>query len=147
MADTLTPAQRSERMSRIRSTGTKPEIILRKALHRIGFRFRLRGRRLPGRPDIVLPKYRTVIFVHGCFWHRHESCNIATTPKSNTDFWMEKFNRNIARDAFVVEQLTVAEWRVLIVWECELSSHIKAAAMADWVRQRISLSISDGVSA
>lgn len=127
MVDTLTPAQRSERMSRIRSTDTKPEVTLRKALHRLGFRFRLHGRHLPGKPDIVLTKYRTVIFVHGCFWHRHEGCKVATTPKSNTEFWIEKFNRNVARDAAAVEQLKTAGWRVIIVWECDLASIDKAA--------------------
>lgn len=105
MVDTLTPTQRSERMSRIRSTNTKPEVALRKALHRLGFRFRLHGRVLPGKPDIVLPKYRTAIFVHGCFWHRHVGCKVATTPKSNTEFWVDKFGRNTARDAIKQAQL------------------------------------------
>jgi DNA mismatch endonuclease (patch repair protein) len=130
MVDTLTPAQRSERMSRIRSTDTKPEVALRKALHRLGFRFRVHGRRLPGKPDIVLTKYRTVIFVHGCFWHRHEGCKIATTPKSNTEFWIEKFSRNVARDAAVLDQLHAAQWRVIIAWECDLGSVAKVSAKA-----------------
>lgn len=130
MVDTLTPAQRSERMSRIRSTNTKPEVALRKALHRLGLRFRLHGTRLPGKPDIVLPKYRTAIFVHGCFWHRHEGCKVATTPKSNTAFWLDKFERNVARDAAAVVELQAAGWQVLVVWECDLRSPEKAAAKA-----------------
>ena len=130
MVDTLTTAQRSERMSRIRSTDTKPELALRKALHRLGFRFRLHGRGLPGKPDIVLPKYHTAIFVHGCFWHRHKGCKVASTPKSNTEFWVEKFERNVRRDAVASEQLEAAGWRVAIAWECELRSPETAAAKA-----------------
>ncbi|MBX9463221.1 MAG: DNA mismatch endonuclease Vsr [Aquamicrobium sp.] len=125
MADTLTPAERSERMSRIRSSNTKPEIALRKALHRLGFRFRLHSRHLPGKPDIVLAKHRTVIFVHGCFWHRHPGCKVATTPKTNTDFWINKFDRNQSRDVRNREALAAAGWRVIVVWECELGSPVK----------------------
>jgi DNA mismatch endonuclease (patch repair protein) len=140
MVDTLTPAERSERMSRIRSSNTKPEVALRKALHRLGFRYRLRGRRLPGKPDIILPKHRTIIFIHGCFWHRHEGCKIATTPKSNTDFWVEKFDRNVARDSQVALVLEGAGWRVLVAWECELNSPAKVASKAseltDLIRRR-----------
>ena len=102
MADFLTPAERSERMSRIRSRDTSPEIALRKALHRLGLRFRLNDKRLPGKPDLVFPRYKTAVFVHGCFWHRHQVCNIATTPKTNTAFWQEKFDRNVARDRRVI---------------------------------------------
>lgn len=94
---------------------------------------------MPGKPDIVLTKYRTVIFVHGCFWHRHEGCSVATTPKSNTEFWIEKFNRNVARDAAVIEQLTAAGWRVLIAWECELGSATKATAMARQLGEKVRL--------
>lgn len=120
MVDTLTPAQRSERMSKIRSRDTKPEIALRKAFHRMGFRFRLQGRELPGKPDIVLPKYRTVVFVHGCFWHRHLKCKVATTPKSNTEFWQGKFDRNVERDTQNIAALEALGWNVLIFWECEI---------------------------
>ena len=130
MVDTLTPAERSERMARIRSRDTKPEVRLRKALHRLGFRFRLYGKRLAGKPDIVLPKYRTAIFVNGCFWHRHVGCKVATTPKSNTDFWIEKFDRNVARDAASVERLEAEGWRVIIAWECELRTEAMAASKA-----------------
>ncbi len=122
MVDFLTPAGRSDRMRRIRSANTSPEVTVRKALHRLGFRFRLQGKGLPGRPDIVLPKYRAVVLVHGCFWHRHAGCKVASNPKSNTEFWKEKFDRNMARDAKVANELEEKGWRVLVVWECELGS-------------------------
>jgi DNA mismatch endonuclease (patch repair protein) len=133
MVDTLTAVQRSERMSRIRSHDTKPEITLRRELHRRGFRFRLRNASLPGKPDIVLAKYRTAIFVHGCFWHRHPGCKVATTPKSNTEFWIEKFSRNVARDKSVITQLETCGWTVIVIWECELATSSKAAATSDLV--------------
>ncbi|AVA21301.1 DNA mismatch endonuclease Vsr [Rhizobium sp. NXC24] len=122
MVDFLTPEERSKRMSRIKSRDTVPEVALRKALHALGFRFRLGSRRLPGKPDIVLPKYKSVVFVHGCFWHRHEDCKVATTPKSNTEFWLDKFERNVQRDLRVADELSRLGWQVNIVWECELSS-------------------------
>ena len=130
MVDSLTPAQRSKRMSRIRSRDTSPEIALRKALHALGFRFRLDNRKLPGKPDIVLPRYKTAIFVHGCFWHRHEGCKVATTPKSNTQFWVDKFDRNVARDTRVIAELEAMGWRVLVAWECELGPARKATTRA-----------------
>ena len=118
----MSPSERSERMSRIRSSNTAPEVALRRAMHAIGFRFRLHSKGLPGKPDIVLPRHKTVIFVHGCFWHRHSGCKIATTPKTNTEFWVEKFDRNVVRDARTREQLEGLGWRVIVVWECELRS-------------------------
>jgi len=127
VVDFLSPSERSERMSRIRSSNTAPEVALRRALHALGFRFRLHRKDLPGKPDVVLPRYKTVIFVHGCFWHRHSGCKVATTPKSNTDFWVEKFDRNVARDTRTREQLEGLGWRVIVVWECELGSGRKAA--------------------
>lgn len=127
MVDTLSPAQRSERMSRIRSKNTKPEVALRRALHRLGFRFRLHRKDLPGKPDIVLPKYRTAIFVHGCFWHGHKGCKVANTPKSNTEFWIAKFKKNRERDRLASQQLNSLGWKVFTVWECE----INAPAMLD----------------
>jgi len=130
MADFLTPAERSTRMSRIKSRDTVPEIALRKALHRLGLRFRLDNRALPGKPDIILPRYKVAIFVHGCFWHRHQGCKVATTPKSNTGFWTKKFERNVARDARVIAELKALGWCVLIAWECELDSGRKASATA-----------------
>jgi DNA mismatch endonuclease (patch repair protein) len=108
-------------MSGIRGRDTKPEIIVRKYLHARGLRYRIAPKNLPGKPDIVLPKYRTVVFVHGCFWHRHHGCRYAATPASNRDFWQAKFKQNLARDTLVRTQLEKHGWKVLIVWECEVS--------------------------
>ncbi|TKR54323.1 DNA mismatch endonuclease Vsr [Allopusillimonas ginsengisoli] len=125
MVDFLSPSERSERMSRIRSKDTRPELALRKVLHALGLRYRLHGAGLPGKPDLVFPRYKTVVFVHGCFWHRHSRCSIATTPKSNTQFWLDKFDKNVARDAKVITDLQAQGWKVQVVWECELSSSSK----------------------
>lgn len=119
--DKLTPEHRSWNMSRIKSSNTKPELIVRSILHRMGFRFRLHRKDIPGKPDIVLPKYKTVIFVHGCFWHRHEGCKYAYTPKSRVDFWEAKFSSNIKRDIKVKKQLDELNWNIFVIWECELS--------------------------
>lgn len=139
MTDFLTQAQRSERMSKIKGRNTRPEILLRKVLHGQGLRYRLHKSGLPGKPDLVFSRYKAVVFVHGCFWHRHASCKIASIPKSNTEFWMEKFKRNVERDVIVVDALEKAGWRVFIVWECELSSQSKAnsigLAIAQLIRQ------------
>ena len=121
MADRLTREHRSWNMSRIRGTDTRPERQLRSLLHRAGLRFRLHARHLPGRPDIVLPKYRTAIFVHGCFWHRHR-CGNATVPATRTAFWQEKFKGNVLRDACNQAALRSAGWKVQVVWECELDA-------------------------
>ena len=121
MVDFLTPAQRSERMSRIRGKDSQPELALRRVLHRLGLRYRLHAKELPGKPDLVFPRYKTVVFVHGCFWHRHEGCKIATTPKSNTPFWVEKFDKNVVRDSRVATTLRDLGWHVFVVWECELA--------------------------
>lgn len=118
--DTLSPQQRHDCMSNIHSTSTKPEIRLRKELWRKGFRYRKNDKRLPGTPDIVLPRYRTVVFVHGCFWHGHKGCKKYTIPKSNTDFWVKKVERNQQRDQEVWRKLEAKGWSVVIVWECEL---------------------------
>lgn len=107
-------------MSGIQSKNTKPEMLVRRYLHAQGFRYRLHTRELPGSPDLVLPKYRVVIFVHGCFWHRHASCRFATQPSSNIERWETKFQINVERDARNVAALQAAGWRVLVVWECEL---------------------------
>lgn len=120
MTDHLSKDQRSWNMSRIKSRHTKPELILRSLLHRSGFRFRLNYSSLPGTPDIVLPKYRTVIFVHGCFWHRHQNCSKATTPKTNRDYWQNKFDRNVLRDVEIKKELKKLGWHNLVVWECEV---------------------------
>jgi DNA mismatch endonuclease (patch repair protein) len=109
-------------MASIRSKDTVPELALRRGLHRLGMRFTLDNLGLPGKPDLVFPRYKAVVFVHGCFWHRHEGCNIATTPKSNTPFWQSKFDRNVARDRKVASELTESGWRVFVAWECELQS-------------------------
>lgn len=117
--DILTPEQRSAQMSRIRGSNTKLEILVRKALHARGFRYRLGGAGLPGRPDIVLPKYRTVVLVHGCFWHGHD-CPLYRLPKTRTEFWARKISTNKARDARVVDQLTELGWKSIVIWECSL---------------------------
>jgi len=119
MVDTLSPEQRSWNMSRIRGRDTRPERLVRSLLHRLGYRFRLGRKDLPGKPDIVLPKYRAVVFVHGCFWHRHGGCQYAYTPKSRIEFWQQKFERNVQRDKEVKEALERQNWHVLTVWECE----------------------------
>ena len=111
--------QRSRNMSAIKSKNTKPEIAVRKVLHSMGYRFRLHGKDLPGSPDIVLPKYKTVIFVHGCFWHRHENCKYATTPKTREEFWNNKFRSNVERDLKIQENIKNIEWRSVVIWECE----------------------------
>ena len=112
--------QRSRNMSAIKSKNTKPEIAVRKLLHSMGYRFRLHRKDLPGSPDIVLPKYKTVIFVHGCFWHRHQNCKYASTPKTRQEFWEAKFRDNINRDKLNQENLSSKGWKIIIVWECEI---------------------------
>lgn len=114
-------------MSRIRGKDTSPELAVRSILHRLGYRFRLHSRVLPGKPDVVLPRYGTVVFVHGCFWHRHNECPYAYTPKSRTEFWTQKFAGNVERDQQVESQLSALGWKVLIVWECELRDAEKLA--------------------
>ena len=128
MADILTPIQRHSCMSRIRGKDTKPEIRVRKGLHRRGFRFRLQDRRLPGRPDITLPKYSVAIMVNGCFWHGHKGCRYATKPRTNPEFWETKIERNRHRDEVTTAHLEALGWTVITVWECELRG--KAAAEA-----------------
>ncbi|PDQ17672.1 very short patch repair endonuclease [Mesorhizobium sanjuanii] len=113
-----TPA-RSALMGRVRGKNTTPEMVVRRAAHRLGLRFRIHRRDMPGTPDIVLRKHRLVIFVHGCFWHRHEGCRRCTTPKTRAEFWSEKFRRNVERDHRHVDALRKRGWNVLIVWECE----------------------------
>lgn len=111
-------------MAAIGGKGTAPEMAVRRYLHAAGLRFRLHDKRLPGRPDIVLPRFRTAIFVHGCFWHRHEGCRFATTPSTNKDFWNAKFSSNVARDARKERQIRALGWRVEIVWECEVGDEV-----------------------
>lgn len=116
----MTPEQRFKCMSHNRAKNTSPELKLRHVLWHMGFRYRVNDKRLPGSPDIVFPKYKTAIFVHGCFWHGHKGCKNATTPKTNTDFWTAKITRNQERDQEVWRQLEAKGWFVIIVWECQL---------------------------
>jgi len=121
--DTLTPEQRSERMSRVRGRDTKPEMLVRRLVHAMGYRFRLHRKDLPGKPDLVFPTRRKVIFVHGCFWHRHSdaACRLARMPKSKLDFWGPKLENNRKRDAVIRARLEELGWSVLVIWECETS--------------------------
>ena len=123
MADQLTPEQRHRCMSRIRAKNTKPEMLVRRYLHSRGFRYRLNVRRLPGTPDIVLRKYKTAIFIHGCFWHGHEGCRLYVPPKSNTHYWTEKIARNIERDTIACAKLHQLGWHTVVIWECQLKPH------------------------
>jgi len=118
MVDRLSKEHRSWLMSRVRGKDTTPEMVVRRVAHGLGFRYRLHRKDLPGKPDLVFPKLRSVIFVHGCFWHRH-GCKKATTPKSNTDFWLAKFERNVERDNQNKADLRAQGWRVKTIWECE----------------------------
>lgn len=122
MADRIPPAHRSWNMSRIRSRDTRPELLLRSLLHKKGIRFRLHVADLPGKPDIVLPKFKTVIFVNGCFWHRHKGCRFATTPSTRKEFWLSKFEETVRRDSRKSEALIANGWKVLTVWECEIEN-------------------------
>lgn len=115
-------ASRSDIMRAVKRAHTRPEIVVRQALHALGLRFRLHRQDLPGSPDIVLPKFKTVVFVHGCFWHRHSDCRYATIPKSRQEYWLPKFDANVERDARKEAQLRELGWRVLVMWECETKS-------------------------
>lgn len=137
MTDIVSPEVRSRMMSGIRAKNTRPELVLRRALHALGFRYRLHVRNLPGKPDLVFPKYRAIIQVHGCFWHRH-GCSKTTNPASNSEFWQMKFARNVDRDREVEVRLRELGWRVAIVWECEISSEQKHSwinAIARFIRE------------
>ncbi|MCL2519088.1 MAG: very short patch repair endonuclease [Oscillospiraceae bacterium] len=120
--DHLKEEERSWNMRRIKSKNTKPEIIFRKLIHRVGYRYRLHDKKLPGKPDLVLKKFKTAIFIHGCFWHQHEKCLKAATPKSNIDYWGKKLVKNLERDADNIRRLKYGGWHVFIVWECELKN-------------------------
>lgn len=117
--DIMTAAERSERMSRIRSKNTRPELMVRRALHALGYRYRLHHRDLPGVPDLTFPRRRKVVFIHGCFWHAHQDCKVANRPKSRRPFWDEKFKRNRTRDAANEQALAEDGWRICVIWECE----------------------------
>lgn len=137
MADIVDKATRSRMMAGIRGRDTRPEVQLRKALHAQGFRFRLQDRKLPGRPDIVLPRYHAVIFVNGCFWHRHAGCRLTTTPATRPEFWQAKFEGNRERDRKNMADLRAAGWRIAVVWECALrpsTADVVAQTVARWLR-------------
>ena len=137
MADILSKTQRSYNMSRIRGKNTKPEILVRKGLHACGFRFRLHNKKLPGSPDIVLPKYGVAIMVNGCFWHGHKGCRYATKPKSNVEFWETKIARNRHRDEVTEAHLQALGWHVITIWECEIKGASSAASRLDALSEEI----------
>jgi DNA mismatch endonuclease, patch repair protein len=120
LSDTLSPEERSERMSRVRNKNSIPEMKLRRLVHGLGYRYRLHVGKLPGKPDLVFPGRRSAIFMHGCFWHRHPGCKLARLPKSKLDFWVEKLEANRQRDIAHQKQLRELGWRVLVIWECEM---------------------------
>lgn len=136
MTDHITPEHRSWNMSRIKGKDTEIEIKVRSWLFSKGFRFRKNDKRYPGKPDIVLPKYRTVVFINGCFWHRHEGCKYATMPKTRTEYWKEKFERNVANDRLHRSQLEQMGWNVITVWECELKAD-KLSKTLDRIERQI----------
>lgn len=135
MSDKLTPEKRSWNMSRIKGKDTKIEVEVRKYLFSKGYRFRKNDKRYPGKPDIVLPKYHVAIFVHGCFWHRHEGCKDATTPKTRTEFWLEKFDKNVKNDRIKQEKLRELGWKVIVIWECEIKKDL--IKTMEWLEQEI----------
>ena len=120
MTDRLSKERRSWNMAQIRAMNTEPELVVRSVLHNLGYRFRVHSRKLPGRPDIVLPKWELVVQVHGCFWHRHKGCKFAYTPKTRTEFWKNKFAQNVERDCRTHRKLRRLGWRVVTVWECQV---------------------------
>ena len=136
--DRVSREKRSDIMSRVRGKNTKPEEIVRKYLFSKGFRYRKNDTRYPGKPDIVLPKYHTMIFVNGCFWHQHFGCKAAALPEANHQYWEEKLTRNAERDKHEIQQLTDMGWRVIIVWECEISNKqkrdVRLSALADEIK-------------
>jgi DNA mismatch endonuclease (patch repair protein) len=136
--DVVDKQTRSKMMANIKGKNTKPEIVVRSLLHRQGFRFRIHDKSLPGTPDIVLKKYKTAIFVQGCYWHRHENCKLASMPKQNNEFWTKKFNATLRRDGIVYFKLKQLGWRVSVIWECAtrdkvfLPEHIKT--LVTWLK-------------
>ena len=128
MTDNLTPEKRSWNMGLIRSRDTKPERLVRHILHSHGYRFRLHRKDLPGKPDIILPRYNTAIFVNGCFWHQHQGCKRSNIPKSNLNYWINKLSRNVQRDKENKRMLKKAGWKILIIWECECKAPDKLVA-------------------
>jgi DNA mismatch endonuclease, patch repair protein len=139
VADRISPQKRSANMARVKNKNTKPEIEVRKILHRLGYRFRLHGQNLPGNPDIVLPRHRKVIFVHGCFWHSH-NCPRGRRPLTSVDFWNDKLDRNLTRDAARQQDLRASGWAVLVVWECMLKDLDVVEKMLVAFMQEVSIS-------
>ena len=136
--DRVSAEARSRNMARVRSRDTAPEVKIRSLLHRLGFRFRLCDKSLPGKPDIVLKKYKTVIFVNGCFWHHHENCPKSKLPETNGAFWEKKINSNVERDRKNKKQLVACGWRVIVIWECQVRSFLgNVDAFANLLRQSI----------
>ena len=133
MADRISEEKRSWNMSRIKGSDTKPEIAVRSFLHRQGLRFRVNDKNLPGKPDIVLKKYRTIVFVDGCFWHRHTGCKFAYTPKSRIEFWNEKFKSNVKRDRKVNTMLKEQSWNVVRIWQCETKTSEKLSHLTNQI--------------
>lgn len=133
MTDIVDSETRSRMMAGIRGKDTKPELALRRSLHALGFRYRLHAKGMPGKPDLVLPKFKAVIFVHGCFWHRHPGCRYASTPATRPEFWASKFGANVARDRAARSALLLAGWRVATIWECAMRSETGVAAARDIV--------------
>lgn len=146
MADVMTPEQRSRCMAAIKGKDTKPEMIVRKYLFSRGLRFRVQVKKLPGTPDIVLPKYKIVVFVNGCFWHGHEGCKYFRLPKSNVEFWREKIERNIERDKESMKALFDLGWKVIRVWECELCNKANREAILNKIYNSITTSGNSGYS-
>ena len=135
MTDVHSPEQRSYNMSRIRSGNTKPEMVVRRFLFANGFRYRIHDNRLPGKPDIVLPKYKTVIFIHGCFWHGHEGCRYFSIPKTRTEWWREKINRNRSNDQKNIELIKNKHWKVITIYECRLRTAYLSETLSDLIRE------------
>ena len=135
MTDVHEPAVRSYNMSKIKAKDTKPELMVRKFLHKNGLRYKLHDKSLPGKPDIVLPKYKTVIFVHGCFWHGHEDCRYYVIPKTRTEWWLNKISRNIQKDEENYNKLREIGWNVLTIFECELKSANKDMTLSKLIKK------------
>lgn len=136
MIDHVSSAKRSAIMGAVHGKNTTPELLVRSAAHRLGLRFRLHSARLPGRPDLVFPKWKTVVFVNGCFWHRHPGCRRTTIPKSNAAFWRQKFRQNMRRDAANYERLAALGWKVVVLWQCELGRPGTLKRAVDLLRAR-----------
>jgi DNA mismatch endonuclease (patch repair protein) len=131
LIDKVSKEKRSSMMRAVRSKDTAPEMLVRRAAHRLGLRFRLHCKNLPGRPDLSLKKWRTVIFVNGCFWHRHEGCRRASVPQSNKVFWLRKFKENVRRDQATYAGLKLLGWRVIVLWQCEVTTPEQATAVIE----------------